>query len=79
MKPTSINEKTPVPIGLAVLAIGTGAWWLSALNYSVRSLEVQIAEVKADVKTLLKKSDGVAACPATKPGLYSMATGIQEK
>lgn len=75
MKVTTVTEKTRIPIGLAILAIGGGAWWLSALYSSVRALEVQVAEIKGDVKTLLKTSQvagPVKVCPALNPGPYSL-------
>lgn len=50
-----IGENTPITIGLVITLCG-GIWWLSAMNSSVKNLEIQLAEVKADVKKLLNKS-----------------------
>lgn len=76
MKVITITDKTRIPMSLAIIAIGGGAWWLSALYSSVRALEVQVAEIKGDVKTLLKTAEvagPVKACPTLNKGPYSLA------
>ncbi len=61
-----ISDKTRIPLGLAILAIGGGAWWLSALYSDVQLVKREVAEVKADVKSLLKNSEVAKRCPVNE-------------
>lgn len=76
MKTTIDNLK--ISVVLAVVGIGGGAWWLSALHSDVQNIKMTLADVKSDVRSLLKQSEvvktdskhGVAKC-AVNSGPYS--------
>lgn len=68
MKP--ISEKSPITIGL-LIAICGAVWKISSIDYRLQNVEVRMAEMGTDVKTILRKSAEVAACPRLNPGPYS--------
>lgn len=47
-----VSEKTFIPIGLAVLTIGGGAFWLSALFSQVQFMKDDMTEMRADIRVL---------------------------
>lgn len=76
MKVTTITDKTRIPMSLAVIVIGGGAWWLSAFYARFVAVETAVTEIKGDVKTLLKTAEvagPVKACPTLNKGPYSLA------
>jgi hypothetical protein len=87
-KTPEITEKWTISIGLAVTCTGTllalvaigawsTAWWASSMNGRMTGVEASVAEMKNDLKTLLKQQ-AVAGpvkpgqCSVVNPGPYSM-------
>lgn len=75
----TLSEKTKINLLLAVVAIGGGAWWLSALHSDVQVVKSELSEVKTDVKAILRQGTAVVGpvrkldsikC-AVNPGPYS--------
>lgn len=50
----TLSEKTKVSIGLAVVAIGGGAMWLTTLYWNTAANAKEIVEIKSDQKEFYK-------------------------
>lgn len=67
---TKLTENSMTTLKVA-LAIAAAAWWLGGLNSDVQTVKLEVAEIKADVKSLLKQSS--FAGPVRGPGSVKCA------
>ena len=51
---TKLTQKTLVPLGFAIVLIGTGAGWVTKINYEVMANAGKIVEAKVVQREVLK-------------------------
>lgn len=62
----TITEKTRITLAVAA-AVGYAVWFLSAMSSDLQYMKQQMAETRADVKTLLKMNKTDVAGPVRTP------------
>jgi hypothetical protein len=55
----TLTENTMIPIGLAILAIGGGASWLTVLMVKINNAEAKLQEVQSKQDAYIEKMNAI--------------------
>jgi hypothetical protein len=66
----TLSDKTKIPLGLAIIAIGGGALWLANLNRDIGTLQADLKGLREEMAQVKSEQR------ADKDIVYRMATDI---